>query len=169
MNIEELMRVGHVKRWHIVRVGREQTISEHMHRVWLICREIGLGMNLDGQETKALEEAALHHDIPEIIMGDIPSPTKQRIEEDTDCLEGMERECGYGASFKLNSRLACILKMADLMEAIHFLREEGIGKHASQVQGWLDAQFWRVWEKATDDHKCDDWGVVRDIYLLLCA
>lgn len=147
MHIRQLMRTGHVKRWHIVRVGREQTIAEHMYRVWLICREIGKRLGLSDERRSVLEALALRHDMAEVVMGDIPTPTKHLIESKTWCLDDKERDLVPDwdvmrqDTLENDPMLLDILKMADIMEAILFLREEAIGEHARSVRELLETQF----------------------------
>ena len=175
MNITELMRTGHVKRWHIVRVAREQTIAEHMYRVWLICREIGGRLNLEHSRREKLETLALHHDIAEVKIGDIPTPTKKIIENETDALDLAELDAykeyiTFSRSvMQSDPLLILLLKMADLMEAVHFLEEEGIGKHAEQVKLLLAKQLAELHESTVWDEKYKHenveaaWGVFKEL------
>jgi 5'-deoxynucleotidase YfbR-like HD superfamily hydrolase len=176
MTIKELMRTGHVKRWHIVRVGREQTIAEHMYRVWLICREIGIRSNIEWHRMVQMEMIALTHDIPEVVMGDIPTPTKLVIEKNTSCLEDLEaRIDGAGTRFIEEVResdpiLADIVKLADMIEAVAFLKEEAIGSHAEAVRHLIKDQYYEKVKEAErkypESHHII--GIVRDTFATLC-
>ena len=79
MQIDEKMRVAHVKRWQIVRTAREQTLAEHLYRVWLLVRELGPLVGLTPDEVRAAENFALLHDLPEIKTGDIATPVKSML------------------------------------------------------------------------------------------
>ena len=147
MKIKELMRTGHVKRWHIVRVGREQTIAEHMYRVWLICEEIGARSHMEWHRRIQMERIALVHDIPEVVMGDIPTPTKLVIGDNTECLDKLEEGIDKVNQWFIQEMresdpiLVDVVKLADMIEAIHFLKEEGIGDHARSVRSLITDQY----------------------------
>jgi 5'-deoxynucleotidase YfbR-like HD superfamily hydrolase len=62
---------GHVKRYHAKSTLKEETVAEHSYVVaWLVT----LGSNY--RPSAALLLAALQHDVPECVLGDMPSPTK---------------------------------------------------------------------------------------------
>ena len=174
MNIRQLMRTGHVKRWHIVRVGREQSIAEHMYRVWLICREMSVRMKLDSQCWYELEHVALRHDIPEVVMGDIPTPTKHYIEKRTNCLTDLEAEIDASMAEAISDTcekfpiVKYLLKLADLTEAIHFLTEEGIGDHARSVEELLRKQYKTTLLFAKEECPEAAWSSLSPIYSELC-
>lgn len=170
MHIRQLMRTGHVKRWHIVRVGREQTIAEHMYRVWLICREIGQRMDLSLERRSILEKMALFHDMAEVVIGDIPTPTKHIIEDQTWCLHNKERDLvrEWGEvrqeALEDDPMLLDILKMADLIEAIQFLREEAIGEHARSVRELLETQFTNLFLDSRMKFKDENLHAIHQLY-----
>lgn len=133
MQINDLMRVSHVKRWQIVRVGREQTLAEHLYRVFLLVREFGPLVGLTPEEQKDAEELALVHDLPEIHTGDIASPVKSHLPsllgiEDSFCSQYAKARCSCSAKSRQ------LVKLCDLIEAAVFLEVEGIGLHAENVE-----------------------------------
>ncbi|GAB0148726.1 HD domain-containing protein [Marichromatium gracile] len=143
LNMRDIARSGHVTRWHSVRCARNQTLAEHHYLVAMITRELlSRVMPEDpGPEVRlqALEYALLH-DAPELLMGDMPSPLKRRVAEvagRADPLERIEREIAPEVIARKqalrHTPLAFIVKLADLMDACLFIREEGIGAHAAAV------------------------------------
>lgn len=147
LGLRELMRTGHVRRWHIVRVAREQTIAEHMYRVWLIVSRIvdDDKFGLDQQQAILCKEWALLHDQPEVITGDIPTPSKRRmVEFDINKLEAsIDSDFGdcYNQLKSLFPQVLAIVKLADLVEMLAFLQIEGLGRHAESVLADIDDDF----------------------------
>lgn len=143
LNMQDIARSGHVTRWHSVRCARNQTLAEHHYLVTMIARELIrriLGDDLPAETRLLALEYALTHDAPELLMGDLPSPLKRRIAEiagHADPLVRIEREIAPEIAARRDalqgSALAAIVKLADLMDACLFIREEGIGRHATVV------------------------------------
>jgi 5'-deoxynucleotidase YfbR-like HD superfamily hydrolase len=131
---------------------------------------------LDGTRKNKLETLALHHDIAEVKTGDVPTPTKKHIEEKTDALERYELEAYPQYIVFKNSVvmsdpvLIHILKMADLIEAIYFLEEEGIGQHASEVKSLLASQLAEIHTltKEDDRYKHENLDPIWEIFTELC-
>lgn len=148
LTLAEMLRTGHVKRWNIVRVAREQTIAEHMYRVWLITNEFCSAIGCSDGERLEVQFLALTHDIPEVMTGDIPTPSKDMIRsicksyhpgaanvinelDSRVCPELSELWSG------LSSKAHKIVRLADLFEAVVFLRVEGIGARAKEIEAIL--------------------------------
>lgn len=154
MNLTEKLRSGHVRRWHIVAVAREQTIADHMHRVGVIAEEIlqRLGMfSWDNNLTLNVMRWAAIHDRHEFLMGDLPTPTKQAIRVQLansygeDVFERAAADIDPEAE-ELRSCIASdgecplaghIVKYADLLEAMNYVGIFGCGSHAREVWGGL--------------------------------
>jgi len=133
MRIEDLMRVSHVKRWQIVRVGREQTLAEHLYRVFLLVREFGPKVGLTSEDQSAAEQFALVHDLPEIMTGDVASPVKSMLPP-IDHIEATFTRQHIDAMAACTRKSLKLVKLCDLIEAAVFLEVEGIGQHASDVE-----------------------------------
>jgi 5'-deoxynucleotidase YfbR-like HD superfamily hydrolase len=151
-----------------------------MYRVWHICREIGDAMKLDLDRRHKLETLALHHDIAEVKMGDIPTPTKHFIEKAADVARGAVDLCELEAYpeyvvFKTTIEnsdplLVLLMKMADLIEAVHFLEEEAIGNHALDVKRLLANQLAELHTKTEQDErfKHENIKAVWDVFNSIC-
>lgn len=157
MNVLEKLRSGHVRRWHIVAVSREQTIADHMYRVGVIAEEILriLGyFSWDNNLTLNVMRWAAIHDRHEYLMGDLPTPTKEAIREQLattygeDVFERAAADIDPEAE-ELRSCVAedgeCplagrIVKLADLLEAMNYIGIFGCGSHARSVWGGLLAK-----------------------------
>lgn len=150
MNLTEKLRSGHVRRWHIVAVAREQTIADHMHRVGVIAEEIlqRLGMfSWDNNLTLNVMRWAAIHDRHEFLLGDLPTPGKEAIR--MELVRIVDGDPITLAAAKLDPEAeelrqcvepegACplaghIVKLADLLEAMNYVGIFGCGSHAREV------------------------------------
>lgn len=129
MHIREIIRTGAVGRWHIVRTHREQNIAEHMYLATMIARDMAARLNFNTEQIHLLTDWVLMHDVPEVMTGDLSSPTKLEIKrhidfaviEDSTSLEYARlRARIHGTAIEV------LAKLADLMEGIVFLRMEGV-------------------------------------------
>ncbi|MBK1718498.1 YfbR-like 5'-deoxynucleotidase [Thiocystis violacea] len=174
LNMQDIARSGHVTRWHSVRCARGQTLAEHHYLVAMIARELMgrlLGEAVSAETRLLVLEYALTHDTPELLMGDLPSPLKRRIAEiagDQDPLARIEHEIAPDIVARKaalqGSALAYIVKLADLMDGCLFIREEGIGRHASIVAEKSETM---LGDKLQEARKCFpelDWTQVMELY-----
>jgi 5'-deoxynucleotidase len=152
LTIGQLLRCSHVKRWHIVRTAREQTVAEHQWNVTMIALAIvdvaGIELGDDGK--LALLLYALQHDAPEAINGDMPTPTKQALRTlhpgfSLDALDTAVSSryavANEWANTIQDGLPAAIVKIADLIESLWFLRVEAMGPHGAQVLDYIHGLF----------------------------
>lgn len=120
------MRASSVKRWHIVRTSTAQSLAEHTFNVMCIVIELSnrLRWASGPAERLALVGTAMTHDLDEIWSGDIPTPAKPP-----------KKWPNYVAD---NS----IIMVADLMDALLFIRDNAVDSHGRKVQEYLE-QMWR--------------------------
>ena len=130
MKIQDLMLAQDVKRWTIVRTIRDQSLAEHTFNVVMIARAICKELAVD--DTKVIKYA-LDHDLDEILTGDIPTPAKERLSINT----------AYdGKSFKeCNGEEKSIVALADMIEAIAFITDNQVGRHAHTVGDYLMKRY----------------------------
>lgn len=148
LTLRERLRTAHVKRWHIVRVGREQSIAEHMYLVWVLTTELCERMNFDRPTMYAAQQWALLHDQPEVKIGDLPTPTKIALRNGAD--DSLIDTLEDGVSEIVSELHAHILhhcphaihavKLMDMVESIRFLSIERMDPHGSEVRDYL----WRL-------------------------
>lgn len=121
VNLLFLRDAAAVTRYHTQRTLRQQTLAAHqygvaqlIHYVWPECR-------------KELLLAAMFHDLPEYITGDIPSPAKRNSPQLAILLEEIEKGCGpLYQDFGLTSAEECVLRWCDTFELVLWSNEERI-------------------------------------------
>ena len=88
-------RMKYIRRWSLMHAARPETLSEHTaetailaHTLCLIAKEVtGTPVR---PETVAV--AALYHDAPEIMTGDMPTPVKYKNERLRSAYKALEEE-----------------------------------------------------------------------------
>ena len=128
LRLKDILRAQNVKRWIIVNTSRNQSLAEHTFNVIAITRELCSKLSI--KDNYAIKYA-FDHDLDEILTGDIPTPAKKRM--------GMQSGDGYdGKSLDECSDIeVAVVKVADILEAILFIEENGVGQHASEVMDYL--------------------------------
>ncbi len=174
LNMQDIARSGHVTRWHSVRCARSQTLAEHHYLVAMIARELMqriFGDRLSAETRLCVLEYALLHDAPELLMGDLPSPLKRRIADiagAADPLVRIEQEIAPEINERRNAlqgtALVVIVKLADLMDACLFIREEGIGRHAAAVAEQTEHAFREKIREAQMRFTDLDWSAAAALY-----
>lgn len=145
MTLQQKLRAGHVRRWHIVAVAREQTVADHMHRVGVIAEEILriLGMfNWSDNLTLNVMRFAAIHDRHEFLLGDIPTPGKVLIADENKAPNNPIEDAACTLDPEYSELVECfaqyplagmIVKYADILEALNYVGIWGFGSHARQV------------------------------------
>ena len=75
-----LGRMRYITRWGLMRNTFSENIQEHSHQVAVLAHALALIrrdiLKLEGPDPDRCAVAALYHDAPEIITGDLPTPIK---------------------------------------------------------------------------------------------
>lgn len=140
----ERLRASHISRWGIVRTAYPQNIAEHAWRVWLLCRDWGAAAAVDSTVVREACDYALVHDLAEIRTGDAPTPHK--TPELKAHLAHVEREIAPEVADMedaLSDPARELFKFCDTAEAVLFLKVNGMGAHAYDVQHLLEEQMKR--------------------------
>ena len=138
MRIQDRLRAQHVKRWHIVQMAREQSLAEHSFNVAQIAREISVRLDHSIQLRLRVVNAALDHDIEEVVRGDAPTPSKGK------------------ARYQITGvmTLGDVIKVADLIDAYIFAKEYAVGRHAGEVREYCWAALqWAIGDMVPDERK----------------
>jgi 5'-deoxynucleotidase YfbR-like HD superfamily hydrolase len=167
LSFYELARTSHIKRWTIINTTREQNLAEHQYNVTVIA--LALYKAVTGEKpTATFIAAALFHDSAEIRYGDIPTPAKAHIRKiaesagaGNDLFEVMDTIATPDIPYiggKAATEEAKIIKLADLIEAAWWIRENGAGHHAGTVAD----KCWRAVEEYVHD-----FGMYREVNPIL--
>ena len=135
------IRCACVDRWHSVATRRKQNLAEHHYSVTQIAIRLAddIMPGLVAEDKLALIEYCLNHDLPEILASDLASTSKVRLRA-LGCgpaLEALEYEIFpelKGMAERLEGTpLKDIAKLADMADAISFIRQEGHGNSEARI------------------------------------
>ena len=139
MNLEKAMdfieRGGRVQRMHTVPTLQAQNVAAHSFGVAWLCYLL----HPTNEPSTNLLLAALQHDLAEHVTGDIPAPTKRRLDIRQSVAEmevGIVRRAGFvDFEVSLDEKDSGILKLADTAElCMHCLREMTLGNRSPQLK-----------------------------------
>ena len=89
-----LSRMRYINRWGLMRSSIPENVQEHSHMVAVLAHALGvIRRDVFGGDCdpNALAAAALFHDAPEILTGDLPTPIKYHSGEITAAYQDIER------------------------------------------------------------------------------
>ena len=95
-----LGRMKYIARWSLMRNGRSESLSEHTadtaliaHTLCMIAQRcLGTGADL---RPDTVATAALYHDAPEILTGDMPTPVKYKNETLRNAYKAVEAQSAH--------------------------------------------------------------------------
>lgn len=112
---------GAVRRYHVQRTLRQQTIAEHTFGMLMLIKQVRAGTFI----SPALYDAVLHHDLPELFTGDMPAPIKRAHPDLGPLMDSIEE--GLAPLYlepDLDAEDTALLKWADRMELVLWCLEE---------------------------------------------
>ncbi|UOF78580.1 putative hydrolases of hd superfamily [Bacteriophage sp.] len=117
---------GAVKRYHVKRTHRQQSIAEHTFGMLMLVKQVTEGIGEYGMQARCqLYEAILHHDLPELMTGDVPAPIKRVHPELGPLMDSIEQDLyPLYRDYTLTGEEAALLKWADRMELVLWCLEE---------------------------------------------
>lgn len=117
---------GAVTRYHAKRTHRTQTIADHTFGVLMLIKQVTIGYGTFGMQARCmLYDAVLHHDLPELITGDIPAPIKRSHPQLGPLMDEIERDLApLYREYDLTHEEAALVKWADRMELVLWCYEE---------------------------------------------
>lgn len=140
----DLMCMSDVHRWVVIKTLRHQSLAEHAFNVAIIAMELMSRLGLQAWELPVLWWA-LTHDAPEVLTGDIDGKFKRDNYELRTNLMIAENAAipWYRAQFHtVHPITVALVKVADKMEALHYIRTWGTGVRADDVFRELESIFW---------------------------
>ncbi len=180
-DIRNLPFAGTVTRWHSVNCHRYPSIAEHSALVALYAREIAARVHPDisAEQQVLLYELALTHDLSEIVTGDMPSPIKRALRqhfsgqpspidqlERAICPDAAERE--DQAKQADQAFLYHFLKLADILDALVVIQQEGKGSARISISQERGQAFDALVEKASQAFPHLNWRGAQEVRQLVC-
>jgi 5'-deoxynucleotidase YfbR-like HD superfamily hydrolase len=115
----KLREAAAVKRYHTKRTIRTQNLADHTYGILQII------LAVDPQPSLNLIKAAMHHDLAEVLTGDIPAPAKRMFPDLREALQSAEHSDGQlSPVFELTDDEQALLKWADTAELCFWCLEE---------------------------------------------
>lgn len=131
-----ISRMRYISRWGLMRSSIPENVQEHSHMVAVLAHALGVirrDVFRESCDTGTLVCAALYHDAPEILTGDMPTPIKYHSAEITDAYHevervasdklvnmlpvGLQNEFSHLISGEVGDGLKSLLKCADRLSA----------------------------------------------------
>ena len=102
-----ISRMRYIERWGLMRSSIPENVQEHSHMVAVLAHALGLirrDVFKKPCDPNYLAAAALYHDAPEILTGDMPTPIKYHSGRISEAYHEVE----YAAASKLIEMLPLI-------------------------------------------------------------
>lgn len=115
--IETIYDAQFINRYHTVPLGGlRQTVGAHSYAVVVLLDQLWDNCS------KNLLLSALYHDVPEIVLGDVPATAKWEYPEIKEAFKKAEDKVSkhLGINFVLTKREINRLKMADMLELVMY-------------------------------------------------
>ena len=141
-NLEVVMRLSAVKRWHMIDTTRTQTLAEHTANVSLLAWLIAHTSPSILFDPASLLRGAMVHDLAEAFLGDIPTHSKPLIGKAAiDSAEATVLPAVFKSPLVPGTPDYRLLKLCDLADGIRFIRLHGVDVTARHAQQGLEEQW----------------------------
>lgn len=182
IELADLLRASHIKRWHIISTCQPQTLAEHNYNVATIALAlyneiVGGDLTTAPRDIALLLAAALFHDATEARMGDIPTPGKHLIRTFSNPKIFDQMDDYLMATVPLvrppatavGTPLYDFIKMADYIDAAVWLNENKVGARAGEVAAkcWVNMELFV--EELTASSGANWRGAVNKVLLTMLA
>lgn len=146
-DLEVVMRLQAVKRWHMIETTRVQTLAEHTANVSLLAVAIAITSPGMFFQTADIGLAALVHDASESLIGDIPTHTKRLLGSVAKSLEAEVLPATFSSLVNPGANEKHLIKLCDLIDGIRFIRLHGVDMTATHAQEGLEEQLLGLFDK----------------------
>ncbi len=142
INYIQFLRIragGGVKRFHTMPLVGEQTVASHTWGVLQLLTEIS-----DIPLRPQFLAYALYHDVAEYDTGDAPSHLKRRMPQIKELLDEAEDKVigELGIRYLITTYEQTLLKVADLMEMLLFVRDQELVGNRNLDVVWERVMLW---------------------------
>lgn len=164
MNIQDTYRLASVFRWHIVAVGKPQSVAEHSYFVTLLVDALFPHTRMDEIDYNFAIRYALIHDAVEAYVGDIPSPVKQAMRP--DALHELETQClgtSMAGALDVGQEIKDLVKLCDRLEAVKFLTKYATSDHAFNVMRRLSHDLDQYMVRLQNEYADWNWPEIKNI------
>jgi hypothetical protein len=140
IEIEAVMRFASIRRWHMLDLTRVQTLAEHSANVGLLAYTIAMRAP-DMYFGPAAHVAAygLLHDVGEVFVGDMPTPTKKEFGPAIDNLE--RALTPFNMFMDVSREVRLLVKICDIADGIRYLTQHSVGAIRDHAIQGLKDQF----------------------------
>lgn len=136
----DLLALADVKRWGVIKTLRPQSVAEHSFSVAVLSMELAERLfdgKVDYDDGMYLLWWALIHDAPETLTGDVDGKFKRDNPDFRMALIEAENKAfpwyAIMARYTIPERIKWIVKVADKVETLAFIRVWGRGPRADDV------------------------------------
>ena len=146
--IETIYDAQFINRYHTVPLGGlRQTVGAHSYAVVVLLDQLWDNCS------KSLLLSALYHDVPEIVLGDIPATAKWEYPEIQEAFDKAEQKVfkELGLIFVLTPEEQGRLKMADMLELVLYAKRHSGGN--VQMKKIMESGVEYLYKKFADNEE----------------
>ena len=158
MDQRKVRSLQSVRRFNFERMNRYQSVAEHSLMVAFLADELATMAGCSDQDRLIVLRAAMYHDAPEAVTGDIPFLVRRKLGLGAAAALDVEaaKELGLPA-FHVPFELQKVVDFADVLELAMYLQEEVRSGNQGMRRIWLET-LKRM------SHYPDEWqGWARDL------
>lgn len=165
-----LMGLQYIRRWALVQMDRDQTVSDHAFRVWVLARDLHQVLDPIGHNTYDLNSTqlwALIHDADEYWTSDLPGHFKRALKELAPGAVDKYTEGKFTRVMPEYIRVArgikgtvvdYVVKLCDLLESLVYIQRHGLRpQQVRDVSKYITDRYDEVRREAVEKFKELNW------------
>jgi 5'-deoxynucleotidase YfbR-like HD superfamily hydrolase len=127
LNVQQILSLNDVRRWHTRRVQRDQSVAEHSATVALLALHLAPA-GIPSEWKFSILHVALTHDAHEAVYGDMPYPAKRAMTERGMDVDGECRRAFWGDPSRdpwetCSPLVRQLVELADILEAALYAKK----------------------------------------------